>query len=328
MRTRKLRHSDLDITTVGFGAWAIGGGDWAFGWGAQDDSQSVAAILRALELGINWIDTAAIYGLGHSEDIVAQALAEYGNRDEVIVATKCGLCWRDNRSVYGSLKADSVRREVEASLRRLKVEAIDLYQIHWPNPDAQIEEGWGVMPELVKEGKIRYAGVSNFSAEQLERAEAIFPVTSLQPPYSMVERRIEEEVLPLCREQEIGVVAYSPMQAGLLTGAFSVERLANLEPGDWRRKAPAFKEPIFSKTLELVDRLRPLAESWGYTMAQLSLAWVLAQPGVTSAIAGGRNPAQVEETARAGDWELEEEQLTQVNAIMEEVAVPNPEGLG
>ncbi len=184
------------------------------------------------------------------------------------------------------------------------------------------------MPELVKEGKIRYAGVSNFSAEQLERAEAIFPVTSLQPPYSMVERRIEEEVLPLCREQEIGVVAYSPMQAGLLTGAFSVERLANLEPGDWRRKAPAFKEPIFSKTLELVDRLRPLAESWGYTMAQLSLAWVLAQPGVTSAIAGGRNPAQVEETARAGDWELEEEQLTQVNAIMEEVAVPNPEGLG
>ncbi len=327
MQTRKLGRSELEITTIGFGAWAIGGGDWDFGWGKQDDSDSVAAILRALELGINWIDTAAVYGLGHSEEVVARALAEYGSRDEVIVATKCGLRWGKSRKVRPALKAESVRQEVEDSLRRLRVEVIDLYQIHWPNPDRLIEEAWGVMPRLVKEGKIRHAGVSNFSAEQMARAEAIFPVTSLQPPYSMVERSVEASILPHCREQNIGVVAYSPMQAGLLTGAFSHERLANLEPGDWRRDAAAFKEPSFSGTLELVDRLTPLAESWGKSMAQLALAWVLAQPGVTSAIVGGRNPAQVQQTAGAGDWTLEPEQLRQVDAVMAEVAVPNPAGL-
>ena len=324
MRTRKLGDSDLEITTIGFGAWAIGGGDWSFGWGAQDDNDSVAAILRALELGINWIDTAAVYGLGRSEEVVGRALAEYGHRDEVIVATKCGLRWGKTRNIRPTLKAQSVRQEVEASLRRLKVDEIDLYQIHWPNPDKDIEEGWGVMPDLVKEGKIRHAGVSNFSAEQMERASAIFPVTSLQPPYSMVERNVEGSILPHCREHNIGVVAYSPMQAGLLTGAFSKERLAHLDPEDWRHNSAAFAEPCFEKTLELVQRLKPLAGEWGYTMAQLALAWVLHQDGVTSAIVGGRNPAQVEETARAGDWELEAEQLAQVNAVLEEVAVPNP----
>ena len=327
MRRRKLGNSELELTTIGFGAWAIGGGDWSFGWGAQDDNQSVAAILRALELGINWIDTAAVYGLGHSEQVVARALAEYGHRHEVIVATKCGLRWGKTRNIRPTLKAESVRQEVEASLRRLKVEVIDLYQIHWPNPDTQIEEGWGVMPTLVQEGKIRYAGVSNFSGEQMARAEAIFPVTSLQPPFSMVERGAEVDALPHCREQNIGVVAYSPMQAGLLTGAFSAQRLEQLEQGDWRRGAAAFQEPCFSKTLELVERLQPLAHGWGYTMAQLALAWVLAQPGITSAIAGGRSPGQVEETARAGAWELEAEQLEQVDKILAEVAVPNPKPL-
>ena len=327
MRRRKLGDSELELTPIGFGAWAIGGGDWAFGWGAQDDNQSVAAILRALELGINWIDTAAVYGLGHSEKVVARALAEYGHRHEVIVATKCGLRWGKNRNIRPTLKAESVRQEVEESLRRLKVEVIDLYQIHWPNPDPQIEEGWGMMPRLVKEGKIRYAGVSNFSGEQMARAEAIFPVTSLQPPFSMVERSAEVDALPYCREHDVGVVAYSPMQAGLLTGAFSAERLAQLEPGDWRRGSPAFEEPCFSKILELVRRLQPLARGWGYTMAQLALAWVLAQPGLTSAIVGGRNPGQVEETARAGAWELEAEQLEQVDKILAEVAVPNPKPL-
>ena len=327
MRTRKLGGSELELTTVGFGTWAIGGGDWAFGWGKQDDDESVAAILRALELGLNWIDTAPVYGLGRAEEVVARALAEYGHRDEVIVATKCGLRWGEKRTVRPSLRAQSVRQEVEASLKRLKVEVIDLLQIHWPNPDKHIEEGWGVMPALVKEGKIRYAGVSNFSVEQMERAQAIFPVTTLQPPYSMVERHIEQAILPHCREQEIGVLAYSPMQAGLLTGAFSQERLDALEQGDWRRGAAAFKEPIFSGALELVKQLKPLAGGWGYTMAQLALAWVLAQDGVTSAIAGGRNPGQVEETARAGDWVLEAEQLALVDAVIEEVAVPNPGGL-
>jgi len=327
MRTRKLGGSDLEITTIGFGAWAIGGGDWSHGWGAQDDDDSVAAILRALELGINWIDTAPVYGLGRSEEVVARALAEYGHRYELTVATKCGLRWGSRRAARPTLKAQSVRQEVEASLRRLKVEVIDLYQIYWPNPDRDIEEAWGVMPELVKEGKIRHAGVSNFSVEQMERAAAIFPVTSLQPPYSMVQRHIEEGILPHCREQEFGVVAYSPMQAGLLTGAFSHERLEALEQGDWRRGAAAFQEPVFSKALELVDRLKPLARGWGYTMAQLALAWVLAQPGVTAAIAGSRSPMQVEETTQAGDWVLEGEQLGEVDKVIEEVAVPNPKAL-
>ena len=325
MRTRQLGNSDLHLTTVGFGAWAIGGGDWAFGWGPQDDQQSVRAIHRALDLGVNWIDTAAIYGLGHSEEVVARALE---GRSDVIVATKCGLRWRDNGSVYGCLEAHSVREEVEASLRRLRVEVIDLYQVHWPNPDAQIEEGWAVMSELVKEGKIRHAGVSNFSVEQMRRAQAIHPIASLQPPYSMIDRAVEPEVLPFCAEHGVGVVAYSPLQCGLLTGAFDQQRLGRLAKGDWRRKNQCFKQPMFSRIMELVKRLRPVADASDQSLARLAIAWVLRRDEVTAAIVGARNPAQIEETAPAGDWEPGPEELAELDAILEQVAVPQPRPMG
>ena len=325
MQTRKLGDSDLELTTIGFGAWAIGGGGWAFGWGPQDDQQSIRAIHRALDLGINWIDTAAVYGLGHSEEVVARALADRKGR--VTVATKCGLRWRDNGSVRGSLKADSVRQEVEDSLRRLQVETIDLYQVHWPNPDRDIEEGWGAVAQLVQEGKVRYAAVSNFSVPQMKRAMAIHPITSLQPPYSMVDRAVEQEILPFCAEHNIGVVAYSPLQNGLLTGKFSRERLDSLPKEDWRHKSPSFQEPNFTKTLELVQRLAPIAAQRDRTVAQLAIAWVLRRPEVTSAIVGARRPEQVEETAPAGDWELGIEVLEQVEHALEEVAVPPPKPL-
>lgn len=325
MRTRQLGKSDLHLTTVGFGAWAIGGGDWAFGWGPQDDAESVRAIHRALDLGVNWIDTAAVYGLGHSEEVVARALE--GHRDQVTVATKCGLRWKGNRSVYPLLSAESIRKEAEDSLRRLRVEAIDLYQVHWPNPDGQIEEGWAAMADLVKEGKVRYAAVSNFSVDQMRRAQAIHPVTSLQPPYSMVDRAVEAEILAFCAEQGIGVVAYSPLQNGLLTGKFSRDRLQRLDKGDWRPKSPAFKEPNFSQTLELVQRLAPIAASHERTVAQLAIAWVLRRPEVTAAIVGARRPDQIEETAPAGDWELSSDTLEQVDRILAEVAVPQPAAL-
>ncbi len=324
MRTRQLGKSDLHLTTVGFGAWAIGGGDWAFGWGPQDDADSVRAIHRALDLGVNWIDTAAIYGLGHSEEVVARAL---DGRGDVIVATKCGLRWRENGSVYGSLSAQSVRQEVEDSLRRLRVETIDLYQVHWPNPDAEIEEGWAVMPDLIKEGKIRHAGVSNFSVAQLRRAQAIHPVASLQPPYSMIDRAVEPELLPFCAEHGIGVVAYSPLQCGLLTGAFDQKRLGALPKSDWRRKNECFKQPLFHKILKLVKELRPVAEATDQTLARLAIAWILRRPEVTAAIVGARSPSQIEETAPAGDWELSAGELAEVDAIMARVAVPQPAGL-
>jgi aryl-alcohol dehydrogenase-like predicted oxidoreductase len=325
MRTRRLGNSELHLTTVGFGAWAIGGGGWAFGWGPQDDEDSVRAIHRALDLGVNWIDTAAIYGLGHSEEVVARALAD--RRGKVVVATKCSLRWRKGGRIYSSLAAQSVREEVEQSLRRLRLETIDLYQVHWPNPDREIEEGWGAIAELVKEGKVRYAGLSNVNVPQMRRAHAIHPITSLQPPYSMVGRGVEQEILPFCAEHGIGVVAYSPMQCGLLTGAFSRERLAQLDPGDWRRKDSSFNEPVFSKALELVDHLRPVAERGGHTPAQLAVAWVLRRPEVTAAIVGGRRPSQVEETAPAGDWELTGAEIEEIDRILAEVAVPQPRPL-
>jgi len=322
MRTRQLGATDLHLSTVGFGAWAIGGGGWAFGWGPQDDDESIRAIHRALDLGVNWIDTAAVYGLGHSEEVVARALSDRPGR--VIVATKCGLRWRDSGAVHGSLRADSIRKEVEDSLRRLRLETIDLYQIHWPNPDRQIEEGWGTVAELVREGKIRHAGVSNFSVAQMKRAQGIHPIASLQPPYSMVDRAVEADLLPFCAEHRIGVVAYSPLQNGLLTGKFSRQRLEQLDAGDWRHKSPSFQEPVFGKTLELVQRLEPLTRDARRTPAQLAIAWVLRRPEVTSAIVGARRPAQIEETAPAGDWELTGAELAQVEQIMNEVAVPGP----
>jgi len=262
MQTRKLGYTDLHLTKVGLGTWAIGGGGWAYGWGPQDDAESMAAIRRALDLGINWIDTAAVYGLGHSEEIIGRALA--GRRDEVIIATKCGLVWDEGSTTpYGRLKAESVRREAEASLRRLEVEVIDLYQIHWPDPDADIEEAWGVIADLIREGKVRYGGVSNFSVEQLKRVQAIHPVASLQPPYSMLRRGIEEDLLPYCAANDIGVIAYSPMQAGLLTGKFTKERVANLPDDDWRKRNSRFQEPDLSANLAFVEKLRPITERNG-----------------------------------------------------------------
>lgn len=315
MQTRKLGYSDLHLTTVGLGAWAMGG-DWVFGWGPQDDADSIAAIHRALELGINWIDTAPIYGLGHSEEVVGQAIA--GRRHEVIVATKCGRAWDEQGNPLGLLKAEAIRREVESSLRRLNIETIDLYQIHWPQPDEDIEEGWGAMADLVCAGKVRYLGVSNFSVAQLQRIQPIHPVTSLQPPYSMIRREVEAETLAYCAAHNIGVLAYSPMQAGLLTGRFSRDKLANMASGDWRQRNPYFQEPSLSATLKLVEQLRPLAEKHGRNVAQLAIAWVLRRPELTAAIAGARTPSQIEETAPAGDWVLSNEEIVEIESFLTE----------
>lgn len=315
MRTRKLGYSDLYLTTVGLGTWAIGG-PWQWGWGPQDDAESIAAIHRALELGINWIDTAPAYGVGHSEEIVGRAIM--GRRDEVILATKCGLVWEEgSTTVTGRLTAQSVRAECEASLRRLHVDVIDLYQIHWPNPDEQIEEAWATIADLIREGKVRYAGVSNFSVEQLRRVQAIHPVASLQPPYSMLERGVEEELLPFCAANNIGVIVYSPMQAGLLTGKYTRERIAALPDDDWRKvRSPHFHEPALSANLELIEGLRPIAARHGRTLGQLAIAWVLRRPEVTAAIVGARRPSQIEETAPAADWELSPGDLAAIDALL------------
>jgi aryl-alcohol dehydrogenase-like predicted oxidoreductase len=298
------------------GTWAIGG-PWKWGWGAQDDAESIDAIQRALDIGVNWIDTAAVYGMGHSEEVVGRAIAS--RRDEVIVATKCGLVWNEGSTeAYGRLTAASVRREVEASLRRLDVDVIDLYQIHWPRPDEDIEEGWGTIADLVREGKVRYGGVSNFSVEQLKRVQPIHPVASLQPPYSMLERGVEEELLTYCAANDIGVVAYSPMQAGLLTGKYTRERIAGLPDDDWRKGSSHCSEPAISATLALIERLRPIAERNGRTLAQLAIAWVLRRSEVTAAIVGARRPSQIEETAPAGDWVLSKEDTAEIDALLAE----------
>lgn len=315
MQTRQLGYSDLQLTVVGLGTWAIGGGGWIYGWGPQDDADSIAAIQRALDLGINWIDTAAVYGAGHSEEVVSRAIA--GRRHEVIVATKGGRILEPGQErPFARLKADSLRREVEASLRRLQVEAIDLYQIHWPDPDEDIEEGWGAVAELIREGKVRYGGVSNFSVAQLKRIQPIHPVVSLQPPYSMLRRGIEDELLDYCAANNIGVIAYSPMQAGLLTGKFTRERLAARPDDDWRPRNEHFQEPQLSLNLELVEKLRPIAARHGRNVAQLAIAWVLRRPEITAAIVGARHPAQIEETAPAGDWQLSAAELAEIDNLL------------
>jgi len=316
MRKRKLGWTDLELTVIGFGSWALGGGGWESGWGPQDDEESIAAIHRALDLGINWIDTAAVYGLGHSEEIIAKALR--GMSEKPIIATKCGLVWNEKGEVFGCLKRDSIRKEVEDSLRRLEVEVIDLYQIHWPDPDPDIEEAWSTMADLVKEGKIRYAGVSNFNVGQMKRIEKIHPIASLQPPYSMIMRDIEKEILPYCAEKNMGVIVYSPMQKGLLTGKFTPERVKNLPPDDHRRSDPQFSEPLLSINLELVEKLKPIAEKHGRTLAQLAIAWVLRRPEVTAAIVGTRRPSQIEETFPAGDWELAAEDIEAIEKLLQE----------
>lgn len=315
MQTRKLGYSELYLTTIGLGTWAMGGGDWKFGWGPQDDMASVKAIHAALDLGINWIDTAAIYGHGHAEEVVGRAIK--GIRDEVIIATKCGRVWEgDSREIGKSLRTKSIKREVEASLKRLDIETIDLYQIHWPEPDEEIEEGWAAMAQLVKEGKVRYVGVSNFNLEQLKRAQAIHPITSLQPPYSMFRREIEEEIMPYCNTNEIGIIAYSPMQAGLLTGKFTKERAMSLPDSDWRSKHPFFREPQLSVNLETIKRLNQIAIEENISLSQLSLAWVLRNKEMTSAIVGARNPEQIEETAKASELKLTGTNIEAIEKIL------------
>jgi aryl-alcohol dehydrogenase-like predicted oxidoreductase len=316
MRKRKLGSTGLDLSVIGFGTWAAGGPDWRAGWGPQDDGDSIAAIRRALELGVNWIDTAAVYGLGHAEDVVAQALDGIPAADRPLVATKCGRVQDASNNLIGWIKRESVLKECDASLKRLKVDCIDLYQLHWPEPDEDIEEAWSAMAELQRSGKVRFIGVSNFSVPQMRRAQKEFPIASLQPPYSMLRRDIEAEILPFCEASGIGVICYSPMQAGLLTGAFSHERLAALPENDWRRNSPRFKEPQVSQTLAKVEQLKKIASEQGITMAQLALAWVLRRPEVTSAIVGSRRPKQIEETVPAGDVTLSEESVAAIEKIL------------
>lgn len=311
MNTRPLGNSDLSITPIGFGAWALGG-PWQFGWGPQDDRESVAALHRALEFGVNWIDTAPAYGLGHSEEVVARALADWSG-PRPYVFTKCGIVWDTQRKVDYSLREASVRRECEESLRRLKVEAIDLYQIHWPADDpAETEEGWRTLAALQKEGKVRWIGTSNFSKEELEHAQAIAPVTSLQPPYSLINRDIEASQLPWCEANRVGIIAYSPMGSGLLTGAMTRERVANLPQDDWRRNNAEFRDPRLSENLALAERLRAVAERHGRTPGQAAVAWALRLPVVTGAIVGARNAAQVGGVMGAGDWRLTPEEIAEV----------------
>ncbi len=313
MKTKQLGNSDLFITPIGFGAWAIGGSGWEFGWGAQDDSDSISAIWAALDAGINWIDTAAVYGLGHSEEVVARALGWMKNRPYVF--TKCSMVWDEHREIGHRLKADSIRRECEASLRRLRVEAIDLYQIHWPDPDEDIEEGWATLAALKKEGKVRHIGVSNFNVEQMKRAQAIAPITSLQPRYSLLHREVEAEILPFAQRKGIGVIAYSPMASGLLTGAMTRERIAALPDDDWRKHHPDFQEPQLSHNLRLVRLLRAIGRLHGRTPAEVAVAWVLDNPAVTGAIVGARRPSQVRGVIGASELRLSPREIAEIEAF-------------
>lgn len=307
---KTLGNSDLQITTVGVGAWAIGGAGWKFGWGSQEDSDSLAAIRAAIDAGINWIDTAAIYGLGHSEEVVGKAIKDFPNKPYIF--TKCERRWQDDGTIFGSLKADSVRKECESSLRRLGIEQIDLYQVHWPEPEEDIEEGWTEMAKLKEEGKVRWIGVSNFSVDQMKRAAKIAPITSLQPPYSLLVRKAESEILPYARENNIGVIVYSPMRAGLLTGKMTKERAQALPQDDWRSRDKDFQEPQLSKNLELVELLRKIGSEHGRTPGEVAIAWTLGNPAVTAAIVGLRRADQVEGTAGALDFRLSADEVSTI----------------
>jgi aryl-alcohol dehydrogenase-like predicted oxidoreductase len=314
MQKRQLGNSDMRITPIGVGAWAIGGGGWEFGWGPQDDSKSIAAIQEALDQGINWIDTAAVYGLGHSEEVVARALQGKGNRPYVF--TKCSLVWNERREIGHSLKADSIRRECEASLRRLKVDAIDLYQVHWPDPDPEIEEGWAEMARLKKEGKVRFIGVSNFNTEQMKRAQQIAPITSLQPPYSLLAREIEDSILPYAAQHNIGVIVYSPMYSGLLSGAMTRERISKFAADDWRKRNANFEEPLLSRNLRLAGLLGDIGDRHGRTAGEVAIAWTLHNSAVTAAIVGVRNREQVSGIIGAGEFRLSHAEFSEIEAAL------------
>ncbi len=311
---KKLGNSDLNLTPIGFGAWAIGGGNWDFAWGPQDDAESIRAIHQALDEGINWIDTAAIYGLGHSEEIVGRAVKSSASNP--LVFTKCSMRWDADRKIYRSLNAASVIEELEGSLRRLGVETIDLYQIHWPNPEEEIEEGWEELARQQKLGKIRWIGVSNFNVAQMKRAQAIAPITSLQPPYSMLRPAIEAEILPYCQQNGIGVINYSPMVSGLLTGRMSAERVAAMPTDDWRRRAVEFNEPRLSRNLRLVELLRTIGAAHHVEPGVVAVAWTLHHPAVTAAIVGGRSAEQVKGLAPALRFRLSDNEYAEIGAFL------------
>ena len=314
MTKKKLGNSDLEITPIGVGAWAMGGGGWAFAWGPQDDNESIAAIRAACEKGVNWVDTAAVYGLGHSEEVVARAIEGFSPRPYIF--TKCARVWNEQRQIGKKLKADSVRAECEASLRRLKVDTIDLYQIHWPEPDEDIEEGWATMAALQKEGKVRWIGVSNFSVDQLKRIAAIAPITSLQPPYSMLVRGSEEALLPYAQQNGIGVLVYSPMRNGLLSGGMTKERVAAFAEDDFRRRNPDFLEPALTHNLKVADLLKAIGGRHGRTAGEVAIAWTLRHPGVTAAIVGMRSPQQVDGVIGAMDFRLSTQEIDEIEAFL------------
>jgi aryl-alcohol dehydrogenase-like predicted oxidoreductase len=312
MDKKQLGNSDLHLSPIGFGAWAIGGGDWAFAWGDQDDNDSIAAIHKALDLGINWIDTAAVYGLGHSEEVVARALKTASHKPYIF--TKSTMVWDDKREVTNSQK--QIRSECEASLRRLQVEAIDLYQVHWPKPDEDIEEGWSTMADLQREGKVRWIGVSNFSVAQMERVMKIAPITSQQPPFSMLNRTYEAENLPFCKGHNIGVLNYAPMHSGLLTGAMSKERVANFPANDFRRNAKNYQEPLLSRNLAVADKLKEIGARHNVSAGVIAIAWTLHNSAITAAIVGGRNAKQVEGVLPAATFRLTDPEYAQINAFL------------
>ena len=314
MKTRQLGNSDMQITPIGLGTWAIGGGGYQFGWGPQDDEESINTIHRAIDLGINWVDTAAVYGLGRSEEVVGRALKGRENRPYVF--TKCERVWDANGKVSGSLRPESIRRECEASLKRLQIDAIDLYQIHWPDPESDIEAGWEMMAQLKAEGKVRYIGVSNFNVEQMKRAMAIAPITSLQPPYSLLHREIEAEILPFCIDHNIGVIVYSPMASGLLTGSMTRERIANLPQDDWRRNNKDFQEPQLTRNLELTQLLTDIGFPHQMSPGAVAIAWTLAHPGVTGAIVGARRPDQINDLIGAAEFRLSDTEMEEVNEFL------------
>ena len=320
LATRRLGTSDLTITTVGFGAWAVGGGGWAFGWGPQDDEQSIAAIRYAIERGINWIDTAAVYGLGHSEEVVRRALEGIAPADRPYIFTKCGLVWDDADRMAPPrqvLRPETIRAECDASLRRLGVERIDLYQFHWPDESGTpVEESWAAMLRLVEEGKVRAAGVSNFDVPLLERCETIRHVHSLQPPFSLVRRQAAAAQIPWCGQHGTGVVAYSPMQSGLLTDRFTADRVAQFAEDDWRRRSSDFQPPKLARNLALRDALVPIARRRDATVAEIAIAWTLAWPGVTGAMVGGRTPEQVDGWIGAAGLELSGADLDEIAAAI------------
>lgn len=321
METRQLGKSDLNITPVGYGAWAIGGGGWQFAWGAQNDDDSIAAIHRALEMGVNWIDTAPVYGLGHSEEVVARALKAWPGAKPYIF-TKCGLRWDAQGNIQKILHADSICQEVEDSLRRLAVETIDLYQIHWPpEPDSdELGEGWSILAALQRQGKVRWIGVSNFDVKQMRRAQQIAPIASLQPPYSLINRGVEEDILPYCLREGIGVIVYSPMASGLLTGAMTRERIARLPKDDWRKSDAEFNEPKLLRNLSLVERLREIGKRYGRSPGEVAIAWTLRNPAVTGAIVGARNGRQADGVMRAGEFRLSDKEVSEIEDFFEETA--------